>query len=70
MLSQSEERTLQAFRKYLVTPGEMLCFYGSDLEKHRAALKTLTDKKLLVKERFKGGYSLTHEGFAAMKACG
>jgi hypothetical protein len=47
----------------------MLCFYGPDLEKHKAALRSLTEKKLLVKERFKGGYSLTRAGFAAMKSC-
>lgn len=47
----------------------MLCFYGPDLEKHQAALTTLTEKELLVKERFKGGYSLTQAGFVAMKEC-
>ena len=45
----------------------MLCFYGADLEKHNAALKKLAEKKMLMKERFKGSYSLTHAGFVAMK---
>ena len=47
----------------------MLCFYGPDLEKHKTALQKLTDKQLLVKERFKGGFSLTEAGYQAMKAC-
>jgi hypothetical protein len=67
MLSASEQCVLQFFREFLVTPGQMLCFHGPDLEKHRAGLQQLTDKELLVKERFKGGYSLTDAGFAAMK---
>jgi len=67
LLSASEQRVLEAFRKFLVTPGQMLCFHGPDLEKHRAGLQQLTEKKLLEKEKFKGGYSLTRAGFAAMK---
>ncbi len=69
MLSRAEQRALRAFRQFLVSPGEMLCFYGTDLEKHKAALQKLTEKELLVKERFKGGYSLTQAGFVAMKEC-
>jgi hypothetical protein len=60
---------LKAFHQFLVTPGEMLCFYGTDLEKHKAALQRLTEKEFIVKERFKGGYSLTEAGFMAMKEC-
>lgn len=67
MLSKSEQRVLRTFDDFLVAPGEMLCFYGPDLERNRAALKTLAEKDLIVKERFKGGYSLTPEGFAVMK---
>ena len=47
----------------------MLCFYGPELEKHKSALQKLTDKDLLVKERFKGGFSLTEAGFVAMNGC-
>jgi len=50
-----------------MTPGQMLCFSGPNLERDTAALHQLTDKKLLVKEKFKGGFSLTQAGFAAMK---
>ena len=48
MYSQPEKRVFRKFREFLMTPGKMLCFFGADLEKHRIALRTLTDKKLLV----------------------
>ena len=69
LLTTSEQRVLQTFHQYLMTPGKMLCFSGPDLERHAADLNRLTDKKLLVREKFKGGYSLTRGGFAAMKHC-
>ena len=69
LLSPSEKRVLRTFRQYLVTPGKMLCFFGPNLEKHKSALRQLTDKDFLVKETFKGAYSLTHAGFRAMKKC-
>lgn len=47
----------------------MLCFSGPDLLRDQATLQLLTDKGLLVKEKFTGGYSLTLAGFAAMKDC-
>jgi hypothetical protein len=50
-------------------PGKMLCFSGPDLERYNSALNQMTDKKLLAKEKFKGGYSLTRAGFAAMEDC-
>jgi hypothetical protein len=67
--SKSELRVFRTFRQYLMTPGQMLCFSGPSLERDRSALSQLTDRKLLVKEKFKGGYSLTPAGFAAMKQC-
>ena len=66
MLSTIEQRVLRTFRQFLMTPGQMLCFYGPNLELSKAALELLIGKELLVKERFKGGYSLTRAGFAAM----
>ena len=66
MLSTSEQRVLRTFRRYLITPGQMLCFYGPNLKQNKNALQQLTDKELLVKEKFKGAYSLTHRGFEAM----
>ena len=62
-------RTLcpQCFRKYLMTPGKMLCLDSSDLEAFNMELAQLTNKGLLVAERPHGGYSLTETGFAVMK---
>ncbi len=70
VLSKAELRVLSTFRTYLMAPGRMLCFSGPDLERDRPALELLSSKKLLEKERFKGGYSLTKAGFAAMKEYG
>ena len=70
LLSMGERRVLRTFRQFLINPGQMLCFYGGDLEKHRNALRQLTEKQFLVKEQFKGGYSLTSAGYAAMKEDG
>ncbi len=69
MLSTSEIAALRTFRQHLLTPGKMLCFSGPNLEKHEAALQQLTESDLLVKEKFKGAYSLTVAGFRAMKSC-
>jgi len=69
LLSTSEQRVLRTFRQFLMTPGKMLCFSGPNLKQDKAALEAMTDKELLVKEGFKGGYSLTRTGFAAMKEC-
>ena len=69
MLTPSEKTALGTFRQYLVTPGKMLCFFGPNLEKHKAALQQLTEKDFLVKEEFKGAYSLTHAGHEAMETC-
>lgn len=70
MLTTNEQRVLQTFRKFRVPAGKMLCFYGATLKRHKAALRQLTDKEMLIKEQFEGGYSLTATGFAAMRDCG
>ena len=69
VLTNSERRALKYFRQFMVSPGQMLCFYGPDLKKHGAALKRLTDREMLIKEKFKGGYSLTETGYHAMVSC-
>ena len=68
MISQPEKLVLRKFRQFLMTPGQMLCFYGPDLKKHQRALRQLTERELLVEEQFEGAYSLTQAGFEAMKA--
>lgn len=69
MLSATEQRVLRTFREYLITPGQMLCFSGPKLEQDEVTLELLNDKDLVIKESFKGGYTLTQAGYAAMKGC-
>lgn len=69
LLTVPEQRVMRAFRRFLVRPGEMLCFYGPELKRYSPALRQLTEKEYLVKEQFKGAYSLTKSGFVAMKTC-
>jgi hypothetical protein len=66
-LSHPEHAVLRLFRRYLMTPGKMLCLSTADLEAFHAPLAQLTDRGLLVAETFRGGYSLTETGFAAMR---
>ncbi len=68
-MNTAEQRVMRTFRQFLVTPGQMLCFHGPNLNLNQAALNQLTEKELLVKEQFKGGYSLTQAGFTAMNSC-
>ncbi len=69
LLSTSEQRVLHTFRRFLMTPGKMLCFSGPNLKQNKVTLELLTDKELLVKGEFEGGFSLTQAGFAAMNGC-
>ena len=69
MLSTSERCVLGVFRQFRVSAGEMLCFYGPNLKKHKSALRQLMAKGMVIAEKFSGGYSLTPAGFAAMKDC-
>jgi hypothetical protein len=67
MLSVPQQRVMRTFRRFLIGPGQMLCFYGPQLKQHRQALDQLADMNFVIKEQFKGGYSLTKAGFSAMK---
>jgi len=67
MLTAPEHAALKVFRDYLIAPGEMFCFTGPLLDKHRSSLRQLAAKDLLVEESFSGGYSLTNAGFSAMR---
>jgi hypothetical protein len=69
VLTRDEVRILQTFRQYLIVPGEMLCFSGTNLKQNKVTLEQMTDKQLLHRERFQGGYSLTQVGFKAMNHC-
>jgi len=68
-MSTAEQRVLRVFRDFMVTPGQMLCFGAPDMKRFGSALRQLTEKKFIEKEQFKGAYSLTDAGFAAMKDC-
>ena len=68
MLSTAEQRVMRTFRRFLMNPGQMLCFSGPDLKQNATTLTRLTDRAFLVKEKFKGGYSLTQTGYAAMNS--
>ena len=70
MLPATEEAVLRIFQQFLVTPGEMLCFHGKWLEEHATPLRRLTERKMVTKEDFTGGYSLTKAGYAHLKADG
>ncbi len=47
----------------------MLCFTGPTLKQNKATLTALTNKEMLIEEKFKGGYSLTKSGDLAMNDC-
>lgn len=66
-LSDGVIRVLKIFRRYLMTPGQMLCLSGPEFETNKNALQELITTGFLVAEEFKGGYSLTDAGFRAMK---
>jgi hypothetical protein len=66
-LSDGEVRVLKIFRRYLMTPGQMLCLSGPEFETNKKALQGLISLGFLVAEGFKGGFSLTDAGFQAMK---
>jgi hypothetical protein len=46
----------------------MLCFHGPWFDEHRESLRHLTAIKLVTKEQFASGYSLTKTGFAALQS--
>lgn len=68
-LSKTELRILETFREYLMTPNQMLCFSGPDLESKKTALEALADKEILSRELRDGAYSLTPAGYSTMQSC-
>ncbi|MCA9132606.1 MAG: hypothetical protein KDA45_05615 [Planctomycetales bacterium] len=69
-LSDGEISILAVFRKYLMTPGRMLCLNNTDIGTMKRSLDKLTAAGLLIPEDFKGSYSLTRSGFKAMNELG
>ena len=66
LLSDAEKSVLNIFHDYLMEPGEMLCFHASS-KQHRQSLRRLIERRLVVKEQFAEGYSLTESGYIAMR---
>ncbi len=66
-LSPPECAVLAVFRRYLMSPGKMLCFTNPQLSSLQEPLAQLLGKGLLVQESFPGAYSLTETGFTAMR---
>ncbi len=67
MLTTSEQSVLHIFEQFLVQSGEMLCFQGPLMKKHRVGLGRLANRGMILRERSAGGYSLTDSGFTAMR---
>lgn len=66
-LSPEERKVLSIFRQFMMSPGRMLCFSSADESTYQIPLTALAAKGLLVPEKFRGGYSLTENGFDAMR---
>ena len=66
-LSPEEVAVLDVFRKFRMSPGQMLCFSTADIVTYREPLAQLANTGFLVAEKFQGGYSLTNVGFAAIR---
>lgn len=66
-LSPAECSVLSVFRKCLMTPEKVLSFDSSNLEAFKIPLAQLANKGLLVAKSAPGTFSLTDDGFVAMK---
>jgi hypothetical protein len=62
-----QQSALVVFREYLIEPGQMLCFHGPLLDQNRDSLSYLAEQGLVSKDKFRGGYTLTKAGFAAIQ---
>ncbi len=65
-LSAEEHSVLKIFRTYQMTPGKMLCLNGAQLDHYRRPIASLVRRGFLVAEAYRGGFSLTPDGYAAM----
>ena len=66
-LSADEVDVLATFAKFLMPPDQMLCLSNADIPATRRALEKLIGRGLLTPNDFKGGYSLTVDGFNTMQ---
>ncbi len=66
-LSDLEQRVMSVFCRYLMTPGQMLCFKPQEQVTFKEGLKCLLERGYVVSEATTGAFSLTPEGYSAMK---
>ena len=66
-LSVDEVDVLETFAKFLMPPDQMLCLSNAEIPATRRALEQLIGRGLLMPDEFKGGYSLTVDGFSVMQ---
>jgi hypothetical protein len=66
-LSPDEVDVLDTFAKFLMPPDQMLCLSNSEIPATKRALEQLIGRGLLTPNDFKGGYSLTVDGFTIMQ---
>lgn len=66
--SGPEIRVFSHFRRYLMTPGDMLCLSAAEIETMSAGIDVLLDRQMLVSEGSHGAYCLTPNGFEVMMA--
>ncbi|RMF43702.1 MAG: hypothetical protein D6753_04460 [Planctomycetota bacterium] len=65
-LTDNEIKILRVFRKYLMSPGQVLCLSNTDVGSKKAGLQEMIADGLLVAESVRDGYSLTRRGYRAM----
>ncbi len=66
--STTELKVFDHFRRYLMTPGAMLCLSAQEIESMSSGLNALVDRKMLELEGTRGAYCLTRSGFLAMRS--
>jgi hypothetical protein len=68
-MSASESTILQFFRRYQIGPAQMLFFNPGDCKlstgMFNSAMQSLIARGMVIKERPKQAYSLTHTGYDA-----
>jgi hypothetical protein len=68
-MNDSEKAVLRLFRTYEMEPYQILCLHGGFAKSHPRefsnAIRSLIERDLMVKERWRDAYSLTAQGYVA-----
>jgi hypothetical protein len=71
-MTDAEKKIMRYFRQYRIGANEMLFFNGglsnTASPKFQSAMESLIRNGLVVRERRKGAYSLTDDGFVASQS--